>query len=248
MPLNYLRGLTSPVRSQRSNRQLGLSLAFVAGATNAGGFLLVRQYTSHMSGIVSAMADDLALWDLGLVLSGLGALLSFLLGAMTSAILINWARRRSLRSEYAAPLVFEALLLLGFGLLGASIGRHQWFFVPATVSLLCYIMGLQNAIVTKISHAEIRTTHVTGIVTDIGIELGKLMYVNRRQGPARVYANRAKLSLLCGLLGMFFFGGIGGAICFKYVGFVSTLPLALLLLVLGAVPVADDVARHLRRH
>jgi len=38
--------------------------------------------------------------------------------------------------------------------------------------LLCFIMGLQNAVITKISHAEIRTTHVTGLVTDVGIELG----------------------------------------------------------------------------
>jgi uncharacterized membrane protein YoaK (UPF0700 family) len=68
--------------------------------------------------------------------------------------------------------------------------------------MLCFIMGLQNATVTKISGARIRTTHVTGIVTNMGIELGKLLYWNR--GPARsqmlpVRADRPKLRLL-GLL------------------------------------------------
>lgn len=48
--------------------------------------------------------------------------------------------------------------------------------VPLTVALLCFVMGLQNAMITKISKAEIRTTHVTGLVTDIGIEIGKSLY------------------------------------------------------------------------
>ena len=59
MPIQYLRRLTSPQRTDDANRRLGQSLAFVAGAANAGGFLAVKQYTSHMSGIVSAMADDI---------------------------------------------------------------------------------------------------------------------------------------------------------------------------------------------
>lgn len=98
-------------RSRRSNRQLGLYLAFVAGAANAGGFMAVQQYTSHMTGIVSTMADALALGRYQLVLAGLGALLSFVLGAMCSTLMINFARRRRLHSVYAAPLAVEAWLL-----------------------------------------------------------------------------------------------------------------------------------------
>jgi len=61
MPVPYLRRLTGKERSQKANRQLALFLAFIAGAVNAGGYLAVRQYTSHMTGIVSAMADNLSL-------------------------------------------------------------------------------------------------------------------------------------------------------------------------------------------
>jgi len=61
MPITYLRGLTGKHRQQAADRQLARYLAFIAGATNAGGFLAVKQYTSHMSGIVSAMTDNLAL-------------------------------------------------------------------------------------------------------------------------------------------------------------------------------------------
>lgn len=246
MPINYLRGFTQPVRTEAANRRLGCSLAFVAGAANAGGFLAVGMYTSHMSGIVAALSDNLALGQLVLVLSGLSALMSFLLGAVTSTVLVHWGRRHHTHSEYAAPLMFEAVLLLTFGAMGANLEHHRVLYVPATVGLLCYVMGLQNAIITKISRAEIRTTHVTGLVTDIGIELGKLGYWNRpgvaRELP-RVMGDRQKLRLLCSLLGMFFLGGLIGALGFKYLGFSATIPLALVLVTLAIVPLLDDIAR-----
>ena len=61
MPIGFLRSLTARHRNPVSNRRLARVLCFVAGAANAGGFLAVQQYTSHMSGIVSAIADDLVL-------------------------------------------------------------------------------------------------------------------------------------------------------------------------------------------
>lgn len=238
MPLHYLRTLTGPHRTDAGNRRLGRSLAFIAGAVNAGGFFAVGQYTSHMSGIVSALADNAALGDAGLMAAGLLSLLAFFLGAATSAILINWGRRRAAHSQYAIPLVLEAVLLLGFGLMGARPASSH--LLPATVAMLCFVMGLQNAIITKISRAEIRTTHVTGLVTDIGIELGKLLYWNGKAQP-RVQADLPRLGLLASLLLMFLAGGLAGAFGFKYLGFIVTLPLALLLLLLAAVPIYDDL-------
>jgi uncharacterized membrane protein YoaK (UPF0700 family) len=245
MPIDYLRGFTRPERTDQNNRRLGRWLAFIAGAANAGGFLAVGQYTSHMSGIVSALADNLSVGQIGLVVAGFSSLAAFMAGAATSAIMINWGRRRRAQSEYALPLILEAVLLLVFGLLGSNLENNRILFAPATVALLCYVMGLQNAMITKISKAEIRTTHVTGLVTDIGIELGKLFYWNvSKSGPgvAAVRADRSRLRLLASLLGMFFIGGLAGALGFKYVGFISTLPLSAMLVVLAVVPLMDDLA------
>ncbi len=249
MPIIFARGLTGRDRTTRANRQLGMALAFVAGATNAGGFLAVQQYTSHMTGIVSSMADNLALGAYDLVGAGVGALLSFMLGAAGSAVMVNFARRRRMQSEYALPLLVEALLLLGFGFLGARLSRVEGLFVPLTVMLLCFIMGLQNAVVTKLSNAEIRTTHITGIVTDIGIELGKLVYWNGSNAAMqpRVCADRSRLAVLTLLASSFFVGGLIGAVGFKSLGFVSTVPLAIVLIGLAIVPAFDDLAVVLRR-
>ncbi len=249
MPISYVRGLTSRDRTQRANHHLGLALAFVAGATNAGGYLAVQQYTSHMTGIVSAMADNIVLGQRDLVLAGAGGVATFVLGAACSAVMINFGRRNDLQSEYAAPLLLEAGLLLGFGLLGSRLADVQGLFVPATVMLLCFIMGLQNAMISKLSNAEIRTTHVTGMITDIGIELGKSVYWNRRVASARppVVADRRRLATLAGLVASFFVGGIAGAAGFKQVGTLATLPLATILVALAVLPAVDDLRAFMRR-
>ncbi len=246
MPIKFLHGLTSRRRTRRANRQLGAVLAFVAGAINAGGFLAVQRYTSHMTGIISAVADDLALGSIGLAIAGLILLAAFTAGAATTAVLINWARRRQMRSKFALALLLEAALLLVFGLVGANLAAFAYLLVPATVFLLCFIMGLQNAIVTKISQAEIRTTHMTGVVTDLGIELGRLIYWNRtkhRDDIHFVKANRDKLFIHSTILGLFFTGGIVGALAFKAMGFSATIPIALLLVAMASPPIILDLRR-----
>jgi uncharacterized membrane protein YoaK (UPF0700 family) len=237
MPLFYLRRLTGSRRTETSNRHLARYLAFVAGAANAGGFLAVRQYTSHMSGVVSAMADNFALGSLSLVLRGVAAILAFLLGAFFTTLGIRWARARALESEYALPLLGEAGLLVAFGCTGHIFtGGH----VLGTVMLLCFTMGLQNAIVTKLSNAVIRTTHLTGMVTDIGIAMGRLATLRTDEDAAM---ELAKIRLLASLIGMFFVGGTIGALGFKHVGFLFTLPLAAILVVLAVMPVFDDMRK-----
>ncbi len=237
----FIRGWTDVDRTTQANVRLGAALTFVAGATNAGGFLAVGQYTSHMTGVVSSIADNLVLGQLTLVIGAAGALIAFMMGAMTTAVLVNWGLRRQLRSAYGLPLVLEAVALLVFGLFGTAIHLLAPLFVPMTVVLLCFIMGLQNAVITKISRAEIRTTHVTGLVTDAGIELGKLLYVNRTDGAAPVMANRQRLRIHGLLIACFLMGGVGGALGFKYMGFISTLPLAVGLLLLTVRPLLRDL-------
>ena len=246
----HLRGWVDVQRTHQANVRLGLTLAFVAGATNAGGFLAVGQYTSHMTGVVSAVADQMVLGHWTLAAAGVGSLLAFVLGAMTTAWLVNWGLRHSLHSAFGLPLLLEAVALLLFGLFGAAIAVLATLFLPLTVVLLCYIMGLQNAVITKISKAEIRTTHLTGLVTDLGIELGKLLYWNRApraRGADRVVANRDRLRLLAALAASFFAGGVVGAVGFSRVGYVVTVPLALALVALAGVPAFDDLALLLRR-
>ena len=228
-------------RNPGANLRLGCTLCGIAGATNAGGFLAVGQYTSHMSGILSSVADNLILGQIQLALASIVLVLSFLLGSMTTAWMVNWSLRRQMRSAFARPLLVEAGLLLIFGLFGTAISHFAGLFVPLTVVLLCFIMGLQNAVITKVSHAEIRTTHVTGLLTDLGIELGKVFYYNLSAFPQKVVANRRKLRIHTLLVSSFFGGALLGAYGFKTFGYIATLPLAMVLIVLTWGPIVDDL-------
>ncbi len=243
---HYSRHLTGKLRTDAANKDLGYLLAFIAGAVNAGGFLAIQKYTSHMTGIVSSMADFIAIGQYQLALIGLASLSVFICGAAITAILINFARRHAMGSEYAAPLMLEAALLMTFAVWRGPVGGIA---VIGTVLLLCFIMGVQNAVITKVSGAVIRTTHVTGIVTDIGIELGKLFYKNidKSETLPRVIANRERLKMLSILLAMFFIGGVVGAFGFKAVGSIAAAPLALVLIITAVVPVFEDITSMFRK-
>jgi uncharacterized membrane protein YoaK (UPF0700 family) len=246
MTLQTLHRLTSPLRSQRANYQLGGYLAFVAGAVNAGGFMAIGQYTSHMTGIVSSIGDNFALASLLPVLGGLSMLMSFIFGAVATALLVNWGRRHRIHSEFTLPLLLEAIVLLLFGLAGAYLNIYKPLTVPTIALMLCFVMGLQNAIITKISKAEIRTTHMTGIVTDMGIEIGRLLYWNKSiEGNKThlVIANRKKLKAHILIFSMFLFGGIVGAVSFKTTGYISVVPIAISLIVISSLQIYRDLKR-----
>ncbi|MBP1626209.1 MAG: hypothetical protein H6Q00_684 [Holophagaceae bacterium] len=239
-------------RSKFLNRQLATSLAFVAGAVNAGGFLAVQTYTSHISGTVSRVADELVLGHKTLALGAVATVACFCAGAASASLLISYGKRHRFQSHYALSLMIEAVLLMVFGLMGYKLQATQRFFLPSTVVLLSFIMGMHNSVVTTISSAEVRTTHMTGIVTDLGIEIGRALYVDvtRNRRVERVKANWDKLKLHALILSSFLGGGILGAIGFKHVGFKITLVLSGFLAFLAIRPIIYDlrVRWRLMRH
>jgi uncharacterized membrane protein YoaK (UPF0700 family) len=243
MPLDSNLLTSHRARSKQMDRQLAWSLAFVAGAVNAGGFLAVQLYTSHVTGAVAKISDQLILGNTSVALEGVGIVCFFGLGAFVSTLLISYGRRHRFKSHYAGSLMIEAILLTIFGLIGAQLNQIHWLFVPFTVMLLSFMMGLHNSMVSTISNAQVRTTHMTGIVTDLGIELGKLFYYNRsiNNKVAPIRANRDKIKLHGLILGSFFAGGLVGAWTFKHIGFKMALFFAVFLVFLAIRPIVHDI-------
>lgn len=238
-------------RSRHLNRQLAWPLAFVAGAINAGGFLAIGIYTSHVTGSLSRAVDEAALAHAGASLFFLTVVGAFFAGAYSGATFIHLGARRRFRSPYGGALFLEALLLMAFGAVAHHrvLGRGSDLFNACTLS---YFMGMLNAIATVISASELRVTHMTGTMTDLGIELARLFYWNRTLRPKvpAVVANRYRLRLHSGILAFFVLGGILGALGFGRWGFASVFPLAGILFVLSLRPVLRDLrvrARLVRR-
>jgi uncharacterized membrane protein YoaK (UPF0700 family) len=92
-------------RNPGANLRLGCALCGIAGATNAGGFLAVGQYTSHMSGILSSVADNLILGQIKLAVAGVALIAAFLGGSITTAWMVNWSQRRQMRSSFRTTIV-----------------------------------------------------------------------------------------------------------------------------------------------
>ncbi len=249
--MRRIRHLTNRHRAPSTNVALGWILAFNAGAVNAGGFLVLQMYTSHMTGFASQVADGVVMENGKLLLNALGAILSFTAGAAVCAMLVNWGRQRRHHSVYALPLMLEALMLFPFGLMGAAtLTWNTPFAVPLTVLLLSFMMGLQNAVGSKTSGGSTRTTHMTGNFTDLGMELGKMIFwrshAQMNSAPAeQVQHDWARMRISAGLIAMFVLGGITGALGFKHIGFFCVVPLAALLLALSVPPFMRD-AKHSR--
>lgn len=221
--------LVSPDRNETEDRHLALILAAVAGAANAGGFFAVGQYTSHMTGYLAQLADNIAVANLWAAFVCSLALASFVSGAGFSAILINWAQQHRSHHKYAMPIALQGAFLFCFSwgwIFSSEAGRLF------SLACLCFIMGMENATITRISGARIRTTHATGMITDIGIEIGKAFYGLLRPASGVAMSHKT-FRVLVTQVGAFVSGGVIGALGFGHFGFLAALPLAFILLAIS---------------
>ena len=220
------KALVGPNRTEGADLSLATLLAAIAGAANAGGFFALGKYTSHMTGYISQLADNMAILNFAVAGVSVLAIGAFISGAAFSTGLINWARLASNHRQYALPLAVQGAFLMCFSFGGAFTSDAGRLF---SLCCLCFIMGMQNATITKISGARIRTTHATGMVTDIGIEIGRALF-GRLFHAAEVKPNLPKLQILTRLVLSFLIGGLIGAIGYGHLGFFFSTPLALILL------------------
>ena len=196
-------------RTFNTDTRLACTLAAVAGALNTAVFETVGFFSANMTGNVSSLSDHLAKANLHVGLFFLLIVLLFIAGSSVSTLIINSGRRRQIRGIYAINILLEGVALFALGVI------ESWFsFSESGVLLvlsLSFLMGLQNAVVTRISNARVRTTHVSGTATDIGIELAMLFDVLRRkESPkdAPLYIERLKLHFFTVMA--FLFGGVLG--------------------------------------
>ena len=174
-----------PARSARDNRHVAAYLAFIGGFVNSGGFVLIGVFTSHVTGNVGRFASDVVRRDVSASIAALAMIVAFFSGAFIASMIVesNFFGRPS--NAYGIAMFVEAGILAVF-LATTHLGavndpRHQ----DAKALLLCAAMGMQNSLVTRLSGAVVRTTHLTGVVTDLGIEAARwFRYLSGRASVA----------------------------------------------------------------
>lgn len=204
-------------RSHAVDRRLACILAAIAGSLNTAAFHAVGFFSANMTGNVSALSDHAAAADWLVSAFYLSIVLAFIVGASVSTLLINAGRRRQIRSIYAIGILAEALLMTALALIELFLGPHQKR--PTLILGLSFLMGIQNAVVTRISDARVRTTHVSGMSTDIGIELSMLLDIARgRESAEEAVPYRMKLRLHTQTVLSFLAGGVVGVLLYQSIG------------------------------
>lgn len=171
-----------------------LLLAFAAGTVNAGAFLACQRFVTHVTGTVTRIGIDAEMSTWWLVADYAIVLLCFIAGAAASVLFIQAPRHRGRDALWATPLLVVSTILVGvaiagsrgaFGAFGGSVEGARDFLL---LSILAFAMGLQNAAVASTTGNAVRTTHMTGPASDLGVSLGTAIFAT---GEARMNALRA---------------------------------------------------------
>jgi uncharacterized membrane protein YoaK (UPF0700 family) len=180
------------------------ALAFVAGMVNAVGLLgFEHQAVTHLTGTTTLLGASLADLDIRNALHFAAVIGSFVAGAVLSGCIVQDSTLQLGRRYGVALLIESALLCAAVPLLRADNVLGMYF-----ASCAC---GLQNAMVSTYSGAAVRTTHLSGMFTDLGIFLGHAL----RGLPV----DPRRLRLCVAVISGFLFGGIGGGLVFRRLGY-----------------------------
>jgi uncharacterized membrane protein YoaK (UPF0700 family) len=195
------------------------ALACVAGMVNAVGFLgFEHQAITHLTGTTTLFGAALAAGDLHAAMRLSGVAVCFVAGAAIGSLVVQDSAVR-LGRRYGVALTVESLMLA----IAIPLFHRQHAFAPMLAAMGC---GVQNALATTYSGALVRTTHLSGMFTDLGIGLGHAL----RGKPLQ----RRRLSLCALIIAAFFAGGVVGALLFARIGYDALWLPALLTGVVGA--------------
>jgi uncharacterized membrane protein YoaK (UPF0700 family)/anti-anti-sigma regulatory factor len=257
--------LSADAYSFRLKSRLAISLSWIAGFTNVVTLIAFGQVVSHQTG--NSTHVGLAVGQMMLGIPGaareamyFGFLLgAFLLGAMASAFMTEGARRAGWASKYIMPMSVEGMLLSIFLILmlhHPHLEMTDYENLYAMTGVAAFAMGLQNATITKISGAIVRTTHLTGVITDFGLESVQLFLWWRdkvHSAKAGRYGRMLKVSrrhptvlrvlLLASIFASFLFGTVLGTVAFIKLGppalLAPVLFLVMIVLIDYFTPIAD---------
>jgi len=230
-------------RTYVHNVKLASLLCVVAGFVNSAGFLGFSVLTTNVTGHAALFAERLAMEDWKTARVVALWMFLFLAGAFVSSLVVSFIGRNQ-RFSYVIPIIIEIAVLLMVALLGY---RYDNSLVAKEIfaGSLLFAMGLQNSLVSIVSGSAVRTTHLTGTFTDLGIEMAQLFQKDAENTTALKI--RIKLRLVIVLF--FMCGALAGAYLFHYFSFSAFLvPASILLFTLIYDVYRIKVKRYYRQH
>lgn len=190
------------------------------------GFMSVAKLTTNVTGHFAYFIDEAFLLRFSQAFHTALYIFFFFLGAFFSNFVVEIYLRIRENLVYIIPTVTEAVILSLIAIFGNTLMELH----PNIIALcLLFAMGMQNSLVTSISHSVVRTTHLTGLFTDMGIEISQLFFYKDKDHKSRLIQS---IKLRLTIILMFFLGGIVGGFLYKYLG-IRTLLLGSFILIIG---------------
>jgi len=215
-------------RTDKHNLGLASLLSFVAGLVNVVGFMAVSKLTTNITGHFAYFIDEAFTLRFTQAFHTALYIFFFFFGAFFSNFMVEIYSRIRENLVYIIPTFTEAVILLSIGIFGNFLIKYS----PDIIALcLLFAMGMQNSLVTSISHSVVRTTHLTGLFTDMGIEFSQLFFYKDKEHKTKLVKS---IKLRLTIIWMFFLGGIIGGILYKYFG-IRTLFLGSSILLVGLI-------------
>ncbi len=225
-------------RTLSHNLGVASLLSFVAGLVNVAGFLAVQKLTTNVTGHFAFFVDEVFKLNFWEGLHYFMFILFFFAGSFFSNLSIELVSKFNARWTFSVPILIESVLLFAAAIFGAQLIAQS---PNALAYMLLFAMGLQNSLVTTISNATVRTTHLTGLFTDLGIELSQLFFYKLKEQKQQLYAS---IKLRLTIISFFFLGGIAGGVFYTSIQ-LKVLMLGGALLLAGLI--YDDVKLKLAR-
>ena len=212
-------------RTLNHNKKIASLLSFVAGIVNVAGFLSVHSLTTNVTGHFAYFVDEIFKLHFAASIVFFLYILFFFLGSFFSNLLIEIISRKNEQYIYVIPVIIESLILFLVAIFGQSLIVDHSNIIAYT---LLFAMGLQNSLVTRISDAIVRTTHLTGLFTDLGIELSQLFFYKTIEQKNKLIST---IKLRLRIITFFFAGGVFGGIFYAYLAlYVLLVPATLLII------------------
>lgn len=217
-------------RTLKHNLQIATVLSFVAGIVNVVGFLSIKQLTTNVTGHFALFIYDVANFEFWKGTIYFLYIFSFFFGSFTSSFLIEKFKENKKMNVFILPTIIESLVLISIALISNIYDIKNYDLIAC---LLLFSMGLQNSYVTKISNAVVRTTHLTGLFTDLGIEISQLFFPKLHPYREKLKAN---IKLRVYIILFFFAGGLVGGFLYSELNFeLNALLFGALILLLSIV-------------
>ncbi|QIG88614.1 DUF1275 domain-containing protein [Chryseobacterium sp. POL2] len=196
-------------RTLKHNLNIASLLSFVAGIVNVAGFLSVQRLTTNVTGHFAFFVDEifqLRFWQAFIFFL---YIFFFFLGSFVSNFIVEIIAKKNDRLIYIIPTILESIILFSLAIFGQFLISQN---PNLLVCSLLFSMGLQNSLVTKISNATVRTTHLTGLFTDLGIELSQLFFYKQKDQKDKL---NSSIKLRLTIIIFFFLGGLLGGILYS---------------------------------